>query len=158
MSSLAVSSISWANVQARVQPPRPLSPRWAKDRARVLQDIYWRMRLVGLVGVLADGTTWSVCVPPEEKMLPHVDWWNKRWVQFNFSSPVASNFMVYARCARAYLDFSVKFPFRASVFVSDFSRNGLISLTLKLEYLLPSCSLSAYQSAETLANLPLVRY
>ena len=104
MNSLAVRSISWANVQARVQPPRPLSPRWAKDRARVLQDIYWRMRLVGLAGVLADGTTWSVEVPTEEKKLPHVEWWNKRWVQFNFSSPVASNFMVYARCARAYLD------------------------------------------------------
>lgn len=104
MNSLVASSISWVNVQARVQPPRPLSPRWAKDRANVLQDIYWRMRLVNLAGVLADGTTWSVSVPPEEKRLPYVNWWDKRWVQFNFSSPVASNFMVYARCARAYLD------------------------------------------------------
>lgn len=104
MNSLVASSISWANVQARVQPPRPLSPRWAKDRAKVLQDIYWRMRLVGMAGVLSDSTTWNVCVPPEEKMLAHVDWWDKRWVQFNFSSPVVSNFMVYARCARAYLD------------------------------------------------------
>ena len=93
MNSLVASSISWANVQARVQPPRRLSPRWAKDRAKVLQDIYWRMRLVGMAGVLSDCTTWNVCVPPEEKMLAHVDWWDKRWVQFNFSSPVASNFM-----------------------------------------------------------------
>lgn len=104
MSSLAASSISWANVQSRVQPLRPMSPRWAKDRAKVLQGIYWRMRLVNLAGVLADGTTWSVSVPPEEKRLAHVNWWDKRWVQFNFSSPVASNFMVHARCARAYLD------------------------------------------------------
>jgi hypothetical protein len=104
MNSLAASSISWAKVQARVQPPRPLSPRWAKDRAKALQDIYWRMRLVNLAGVLADGTTWSVSVPPEEKKLAHVNWWDKRWVQFNFSSPVASNFMVYARGARTYLD------------------------------------------------------
>lgn len=104
MNSLVTVSASWANVQARVQSPRPLSPRWAKNHAKVLQDIYWRMRLVNLAGVLADGTTWSVCVPSAEKKLAHVDWWDKRWVQFNFSSPVASSFMVYARCARAYLD------------------------------------------------------
>ena len=78
MNSLVASSISWANVQARVQPPRRLSPRWAKDRAKVLQDIYWRMRFVGMAGVLSDGTTWNVCLPPEEKMLAHVDWWDKR--------------------------------------------------------------------------------
>ena len=104
MNSLVTVSISWANVQARVQHPRPLSPRWAKDSAKVLQDIYWRMRLVGLSGVLSDGTTWSVCVPTEEKMLAHVDWWDKRFIQIDFSSPIAKGLISHARYAKSYID------------------------------------------------------
>jgi len=128
MNSLAASSISWASVQARVQPPRPLSPRWARDRAKALRDIYWRMRLVGIAGVLSDGTTWCVSVPTAEKKLAHVDWWDKRFIQIDFSSPIAEGLIVHARCAKSYID-NIEETYRKGI---DSYNGGLKYLGLEL--------------------------
>lgn len=71
---------------------------WAKEKLNTLKDVYCRVRLAGKSGKLMDGTTWSLTVPTPEDFgfnckEPH------RYLQLNFSNPVARSTILMARYA-----------------------------------------------------------
>ena len=98
---------------------------WAKEKLNTLKDVYCRVRLAGKSGKLIDGTTWSLTVPTPEDFgfnckEPH------RYLQLNFSNPVARGTILMARYSAFFRNYQHKYasavPSARVMVAGDFSQ------------------------------------